>query len=62
MPPFIIFAAKQINPLWTQLLCHAMLLVGLPRNFFHWLEHFIQNAVAYRPILLLIDDIVLILS
>ena len=63
MPPFIIFAAKQINSLWTQNEVvgsrYAVTDNGwiTQELFFHWLqEHFLQNAVAYRPILLLLDS------
>ena len=62
MPPFIIFAAKQVNPLWTQdEVVGSRYAVSdngwiTQELFFYWLEkHFLQNAVAYRPILLLLD-------
>ena len=62
MPPFIIFAAKQINLLWTQdEVVGSRYAVSdngwITRElFFYWLEkHFLQNAVVYHPILLLLN-------
>ncbi len=62
IPPFIIFAAKQISPLWTvdevngtryAVSDNGWVDQGL---FYFWLkEHFLSNVVSRRPILLLLD-------
>ena len=59
---FIIFAAKQINYLWTRNevngSCFAVSENGWidQKLFFYFLtKHFVSNAVSYRPILLLLD-------
>lgn len=62
LPPFIIFAAKQINPLWTQDEVSGSRYAVSDNGwvdqelFFFWLqEHFLSNAVSRRPLLLLLD-------
>jgi len=61
MPPFIIFAAKQINPLWMHdevvgSSCAVIDNGWITQKLFYWLqEHFLQNAIVYYPILLLLD-------
>ena len=62
LPPFIIFAAKQLNPLWTRNEVpgsrYGISDKGwVDQELFHiWLkEHFLTNAVAQRPLLLLLD-------
>ena len=62
LPPFIIFAAKQLNPLWTRNEVpgtrYGVSDKGwVDQELFHiWLkEHFLTNAVAQRPLLLLLD-------
>ena len=62
LPPFIVFAAKQINPRW-----HTDEVPGTryavsdngwvdQELFHHWLdEHFLSNATPHRPLLLLLD-------
>ena len=62
LPPFIIFAAKQLNPLWTRNEVPGTR-YGVSdkgwadQELFHiWLkEHLLTNAVAQRPLLLLLD-------
>ena len=62
LPPFIIFAAKQLNELWMRDEVvgsrYAVSDSGWidQELFFYWLsEHFLVNAVAARPLLLLLD-------
>ena len=62
IPPFIIFAAKQLNPNWMKdELAGTRYAVSdngwIDQDLFHfWLtEHFLENAVASRPLLLLLD-------
>ena len=62
LPPFIIFAAKQLNPLWTRSEVPGSRYGDsdkgwVDQELFHiWLkEHFLTNAVAQRPLLLLLD-------
>ena len=62
LPPFIIFAAKQLSPLWTRdEIIGSRYAVSdkgwIDQELFHfWLkEHFLTNAVARRPLLLLLD-------
>ena len=62
LPPLIIFAAKQLNPLWTRSEVpgsrYGVSDKGwVDQELFHiWQkEHFLSNAVAQRPLLLLLD-------
>ena len=62
LPPFIIFATKQLNPLWTRNEVSGTRYGVSDKGwvdqklFFHWLkEHFLANAVPQRPLLLLLD-------
>ena len=62
IPPFIIFAAKQLNPLWMKdEVPGSRFAVSdngwIDQDLFHfWLtEHFLTHAVASRPLLLLLD-------
>ena len=61
-PPFVIFYAKQLNPLWTRDEVggtrYGLSKKGwIDRELFHgWLvEHFLKHAVASCPLLLLLD-------
>ena len=62
IPPFVIFDAKQLNPIWTKGKV-AGTRYGLSdsgwidRELFHgWLaEHFLRHAVGSCPLLLLLD-------
>ncbi len=62
LPPFIIFAAKQINPQWcTDEVSGTRYAVSdngwIDQELFQfWLdEHFLSNVTPHRPILLLLD-------
>lgn len=62
IPPFVIFNAKQLNPLWMRDEVggtrYDLSKKGwIDRELFHgWLvEHFLKHAVASRPLLLLLD-------
>lgn len=62
LPPFIIYAAKQINPLWTRGEVSGSRYAVSDKGwvdqelFNYWLkEHFLENAVSHRPLLLLLD-------
>ena len=62
IPPFIIFAAKQLNELWTRDEVSGSRFAVSDSGwidqelFFYWLrDHFMTNAVAARPLLLLLD-------
>ena len=62
IPPFIIFAAKQVNPLWTANEVSGSRYAVSDKGwvdqelFKFWLkEHFLANAVGHRPLLLLLD-------
>ena len=62
MPPFIIFAAKQLNPLWTRDEVVGTRYAVSDKGwidqelFYYWLkEHFVTNAISQRPLLLLLD-------
>ena len=62
IPPFIVFAAKQVNYLWTinevSGSCFAVNDNGwVDHDLFSFFltEHFIENAVPRRPLLLLLD-------
>ena len=62
LPPYIIFAAKQLNELWTHdEVCGSRYAVSNKgwvdqELFFFWLKvHFIPNAISHRPLLLLLD-------
>ena len=62
IPPFIIFAAKQISPLWTKDEVNGSRFAVSENGwvdqelFYFWLkEHFLSNAVSRRPLLLLLD-------
>lgn len=62
LPPFIIFAAKQINSLWTRDEVSGSRFAVSDSGwtdqelFFFWLqEHFLSNVVSHRPLLLLLD-------
>ena len=62
IPPFIIFAAKQISPLWTVDEVNGSRYAVSDNGwvdqelFYFWLkEHFLPNAVSKRPLLLLLD-------
>ena len=62
LPPFIIFATKQLSPLWVKDEIpgshYAMSDKGWVDQelFYFWLkEHFIPNAVSERPLLLILD-------
>ena len=62
IPPFIIFAAKQISPLWTVDEVNGSRYAVSDKGwvdqelFYFWLkEHFLPNAVSRRPLLLLLD-------
>ena len=62
IPPFIIFAAKQLNPLWTRNEVsgcrYGVSDKGwVDQELFHfWFkDHFLAHAVSHRPLLLLLD-------
>lgn len=62
LPPYIIFAAKQVSALWTQNEVtgsrYAVSNKGWVDQelFCYWLKvHFIPNAISHRPLLLLLD-------
>ena len=62
LPPFIIFAAKQVNYLWTKNEVSGAHYAVSDKGwvdqklfFFFLEEHFLTHAVAYRPLLLLLD-------
>ena len=62
LPPFIIFAAKQLNLLWTKDEVSGSRYAVSNKGwvdqelFFFWLkEHFLPNTVSQRPLLLLLD-------
>ena len=62
IPPFIIFAAKQVNPLWTRDEVSGSRFAVSDNGwvdqelFYYWLqEHFLAHAVSHRPLLLLLD-------
>lgn len=62
IPPYIIYAAKQLSPLWMKDevpgSCYAVSDNGwIDQELFHfWLkDHFLKHAVAARPLLLLLD-------
>ena len=62
IPPFIIFAAKQLNSLWMKdEVAGSRYAVSdngwIDQELFHyWLtDHFLAHAVASRPLLLLLD-------
>ena len=55
LPPFIVFAAEQLNILWTNEEVSGSRYAVSEKGwvdqelFFHWLkEHFLQNAVSQR--------------
>lgn len=62
IPPFIIYAAKQLNPLWIRNEVGGSRYAVSDKGwvdqelFYLWLkEHFLENAVSRRPLLLLLD-------
>ena len=62
LPPFIIFSAKQLNILWTKGEVSGSRYGVSDKGwvdqelFYYWLkEHFLENAVSQRPLLLLLD-------
>ena len=62
LPPFIIFAAKQLNELWTRNEVTGSRYAVSDKGwvdqelFYFWLKvHFIPNAISQRPLLLLLD-------
>ena len=62
IPPFIIFAAKKISPLWTIDEVNGSKFAVSEKGwvdqelFYFWLkEHFLPKAVSRRPLLLLLD-------
>ena len=62
IPPFIIFAAKQVSPLWTVDEVNGSRFAVSENGwvdqelFYFWRkEHFLSNAVSRRPLLLLLD-------
>ena len=62
LPPFIIFAAKQLNPLWTRSEVSGTRYGVSDKGwveqelFIYWLkEHIFVNAVPQQPLLLLLD-------
>ena len=62
LPPYIIFAAKQLNELWTRNEVSGSRYAVSNKGwvdqelFFFWLKvHFIPNAISHRPLLLLLD-------
>ena len=59
LPPYIIFAAKQLNALWTHNGSrYAVSNKGWVDQelFCYWLKvHFIPNIISHRPLLLLLD-------
>ncbi len=62
IPPFIIFAAKQISPLWTQDEVNGSRFAVSDNGwvdqelFNYWLtDHFLPNAPSRRPLLLILD-------
>ena len=62
LPPFIIFAAKQLSPLWVKDEIPGSSYAVSDKGwvdqelFYFWLkEHFIPNAVSERPLLLILD-------
>ena len=62
LPPFIIYAAKKLNHLWMRDEVTGSR-YGVSdkgwvdqRLFYYWLkDHFLNNAVSHRPLLLLLD-------
>ena len=62
IPPFIIFSAKQLNPLWMRDEIAGSRFAVSDKGwtdkelFFFWLkDHFLPNSVSFRPLLLLLD-------
>lgn len=62
IPPYIIFAAKQLNELWTHDEVSGSRYAVSNKGwvdqelFYFWLKvHFIPNAISHRPLLLLLD-------
>ena len=62
IPPYIIFAAKQLNEQWTRNEVSGSRYAVSNKGwvdqelFFYWLKvHFIPNAISRRPLLLLLD-------
>ena len=62
IPPFIVFAAKQVNYLWTRNEVSGSRFAVSDNGWvdhdlfsFFLTEHFIENAVPRRPLLLLLD-------
>ena len=62
IPPFIVFAAKQINYLWTRNEVSGSRFAVSDNGWvdhelfsFFLIEHFMVNAVPHRPLLLLLD-------
>jgi len=62
IPPFIIFAAKQVNYLWTKNEVNGSRFAVSDNGwidqelfYFFLTKHFISNAVSHRPLLLLLD-------
>ena len=61
LPPFIIYAAKQLNPLWTRNEVSGSRYGVSDKGwvdqelFHYWLKDHLSNAVSQRPLLLLLD-------
>jgi len=62
IPPFIIFAGKQVSPLWTDNEVNGTRYAVSDKGwadqelFYFWLkDHFLPNAVSRRPLFLLLD-------
>ena len=62
IPPFIVFAAKQVNYLWIRNEVSGSHFAVSDNGWVDYelfsyflIEHFIQNAVPHRPLLLLLD-------
>ena len=63
LPPFVIFAAKQLNHLWTANEGNGSRFAVSDNSwvdhelFYSFLQkHFLTNAVSHRPLMLLLDD------
>ena len=63
IPPFIIFAAKRVNHMWTRNKVSGSRYTSSESGwvdhdlFFYFIQkHFLAHAVSYRPLMLLLDD------
>ena len=59
LPPFVIFAAKQLNHLWTanEVNGSRFAVSDMDHELFYCFlqKHFLTNAVSHRPLMLLLD-------